>query len=292
MPPGAPTAAGPTALVLGAGGMRGPALAGFLRRLRSERIQVDIILGSSVGAIVAAVYAGLGMEPETMIDEARRLGPSALVHFALSRWRLPFLSARALGRSGPIPEVLRRLDRASFETLHHGVRRLGLLTFDLLAREELLHYGGPGLPAPLPLGAAVRAAGAIPALFPPLGASMGGRRRLLVDAGWMTAVPVERAFAPPVRAARVLAVDLSLRLCLRQARPAYWEHLKTACGERLVVLRPRVRRTGTVWLRRGDLDRLVAAGEECLDDAALAVLRAWPAGGVTPMEPARGAHFP
>lgn len=207
-------------LVLGAGGARGVAHAAVLRSLRREGIAIDAILGCSVGAIVGGMYAAVGMEPDEMLEASRRLTAGSLLAFALSRWRVPGLSAAAGRRAGAIPEFLARLDAASFERLHHGVRRLGILTFDLVRREEVLALGGPGLPAILPLASAVKASAAIPVLFPPLRAEIAGRRRYLADAGWFTAVPVERAFAPPLSSRRVIAVDLSLLVChARRAGP-------------------------------------------------------------------------
>ncbi len=264
-----------TVLALGAGGARGPALAGVLRRLSAERIPLDGIIGCSVGAIVGAMYAGVGLEPDEMIEAARRLDPASLLNFALSRWRLPWISQRALRRSGGIPGHLERLEGASFTRLHHGVSRLGVLVFDLLRRSEILVQGGPGEDAALGLAAAVKASAAIPFLFPPVRARLHGRRRLLVDPGWHTAVPVEHAFAKPFAARRVIAVDLGIRVCPRQARSRYWRELQDACGESLVLLRPRVSGTGLIVPRRGDADRLAAAGEESVDARALAAIRLW-----------------
>ncbi len=263
------------ALALGAGGARGVALAAVLRRLRAERIPIDAIVGCSVGGIVGAMYAAVGMEPDEMIEAARLLTPTTLLNYALSRWRLPFVSRAALRRSGAIPRLLRRLDEASFETLHHGVQRLGILTFDLLRREEVLLQGGPGLPAPLTVAMAVKASAAIPGLFPPLRATLPGRRCFLADPGWFTAVPVERSFAAPIGAHRVIAVDLSLLICLRQRPGAYWRHLQGICADRLIVLRPEVRGSGTIISHRGDPARLVAAGEAAVSGEALARLRCW-----------------
>lgn len=263
------------ALVLGAGGARGVALAGVLRRLREERIRFGTVLGCSVGAIVAGLYAAARMEPEEMIDRAGHLGPGSLFAFAVSRWRLPFLSDAALRRSAPIVEGLERLEAASFSRLRDGITTLGVLTYDLRSRAEVLIHGGPEMQPRLPLAAAVKASAAIPGLFPPLRVRSRHGGLLLVDAGWHTAVPIERAFARPIGARRVIAVDLGLRTCLRQARRSYWEDLQEACGDRLVVLRPAVRRFGTMLPRRGDAEALAAAGEECLHGEALRTVRAW-----------------
>jgi len=261
-------------LVLGAGGARGVAHAAVLRRLRREGVPIDAIVGCSVGAIVAAMYAAVGMDPDEMLLAARRLTAGSLLAFAVSRWKVPGLSEAAGRRAGAIPEYLERLEEASFARLHHNVRRLGVLTFDIVRREEVFLLGGPGLPVPLPLASAVKASAAIPVLFPPLRAEMGGRRRYLADAGWFTAVPVEWAFAPPLRSRRVIAVDLSLIVCPRQARRSYWQGLQQACGDRLLVLRPDVRGCGTIFARRGDPARLAEAGEAAVE-GSLGPLRAW-----------------
>ena len=273
MSPAAPSATG-IALVLGAGGARGVAHAAVLRRLRREGVPIEAIVGCSVGAIVGAMYAAAGMEPDEMLRASRRLTAGSLLAFALSRWRVPGLSGVAARHAGAIPEYLARLEAATFERLHHGVRRLGVLTFDVVRREEVFVLGGPGLPAPLPVASAVKASAAIPVLFPPLRADLGGRRRYLADAGWFTAVPIERAFAPPLRSWRVIAVDLSLLVCPRQARRSYWRRLQQACGDRLLVLRPEVRGCGTIFSRPGDPARLADAGEAAVE-RSLGVLRAW-----------------
>ena len=263
------------ALVLGAGGARGVAHAGVLKRLQAEGIPIDAIVGCSAGAIAGALYAGAGIGPEELIEAAEALGPSTVVSFALSRWRLPGLSDRALGRCGPLPRYLRRLEEASFATLHRGVRRLGILTLSLLEGRTRLLYGGPGLPVPLPLAAAVKASAAIPGLFPPLSARLDGRRRFLADPGWFTAVPVEAAFAPPIEARRVIAVDLSLIVCLRQLRRGYWEGLQRLHGDRLLVVRPALHDCGTILPRRGSAARAAAAGEAAIGPPALRAIRSW-----------------
>lgn len=287
-PPAAAACPARLAVVLGAGGARGVAHAAVLRRLHAGGLLPDALLGCSVGGIVAAMYAGVGLDPDGLLQGARRLDAGGLLAYALSRWRIPFLSERALRRAGAIPEYLERLERATFARLHHGVEWLGILAFDLGAREEVLFLGGGAAEPPLSLAGAVRASAAIPGLFPPLVARMNGRRRYLVDPGWSTSVPVERAFAPPLRARRVIAVDLSLRVCLRQRGAAYWRHLEETCGDRLVVLRPDVRGCGTIFSRPRDVDRLIAAGEEAVE-AAWPRLRAF-AGPPDRPEPAAGAR--
>ena len=263
------------ALVLGAGGARGVAHAGVLRRLEAERIPIHTLLGCSVGAIIAALYGAAGVTPDDMIAAARHLTPSSLLAYAVSRWRLPLLSRLALERAGPIPGHLKTLERAGFESLRPGLDGLGILAFDWRSRREVLFYGGPRRDAAVTLRGAVAASAAIPGLFPPARIRVGGRTRWLSDAGWHTAVPVERTFLPPVEADRVIAVSLAMRVCVRQARRSYWDHLERACGDRLVLLRPQVQGSGVLVPRRRDVDRLVEAGERSVDAGALRRIRSW-----------------
>ncbi len=225
---------------------------------------------------MGALYAAAGIDPGRLIEAAARVKPWSVLDLALARWRIPILSHRAERRPCGVAAQLKLLEKASFTRLHHGVRRLGIMVYDLYCRRERLVYGGPGLETPdLPLARAVAATLAIPGLFPPVRARCGDRTRLLLDAGWYTAVPVESAFAPPVGAHHVIAVDLGIRLTLRQRRRGYWEHLEQACGDRLLILRPRVESFGTMLLRRGDPERLVAAGEDAVGARELEILHSW-----------------
>ncbi|QEI14145.1 BamA/TamA family outer membrane protein [Cellvibrio japonicus] len=57
-----------TALVLGGGGARGAAHIGVLQVLEQERIPVDCVVGTSMGALVAGAYAA-GLAPSEMLDK-------------------------------------------------------------------------------------------------------------------------------------------------------------------------------------------------------------------------------
>src|SRR5688572_18115138 len=61
--PSSPVVAPPrVALVLGSGGRRGFAHIGVLKALTENGIRPDLVIGSSVGAVVGSLYAG-GMSP-------------------------------------------------------------------------------------------------------------------------------------------------------------------------------------------------------------------------------------
>ena len=57
-------------LVLSAGGLRGAAHVGVLRRLVQEGVRIDAIVGVSAGAVIAAYYAAVGLDFDKLIDDA------------------------------------------------------------------------------------------------------------------------------------------------------------------------------------------------------------------------------
>src|ERR1700687_2187080 len=57
-------------IVLSAGGLRGAAHLGVLRRIVRHQIPVDVMVGVSAGAIIAAYYAAVGLSVHEMIEEA------------------------------------------------------------------------------------------------------------------------------------------------------------------------------------------------------------------------------
>ena len=70
------------------------------------------------------------------------------------------------------------------------------------------------------------------------------------------------------------AVAMSLLEGSRLNSFAYWQSLETACGERLLVLRPDVRGRGTMISWPDDPARLIDAGEAAVE-RALGTIRSW-----------------
>src|SRR5207237_3570103 len=115
---------------------------------------------------------------------------------------------RFLHRAGIIPESLERLVGTSGDRLHHGVQRIGLVAYDLIAREEVFFHN---LQAAFPLADATRGAVAIPRIYPPRDCQVNGRRMRLIDGGVTNRLPVDYLFTPPFRPQQILAVDVSNR---------------------------------------------------------------------------------
>ncbi|MBI3608369.1 MAG: patatin-like phospholipase family protein [Nitrospirae bacterium] len=186
-------------LALGGGGVRGFAHLGVLSVLEKAGLAPHVVAGTSMGAIVAALYATLPSltEVETRLaDFFRRIGPSLLE-----------LARTAAVSPGAIP-----LDRPSlmdaaifhgfFDDLIPDIRfeqtrvPLAVVAVDLVSRTEIVYRSGPLRPA-------VLGSAALPGIFPPI----PHEGRVLIDGGWTCRIPVDAARA--VGADRVVAVEVS-----------------------------------------------------------------------------------
>jgi NTE family protein len=174
-------------LVLGGGAARGFAHVGVLQVLEENGIHPDLVVGTSAGSLVAALYASghggreLQHLAETM-DEA-----------ALTDWTLPFFR----------PGMFRGEALARYVDAQVGHRlieqmpvKLGIVATDLASGEGVLFERGD-------TGTAVRASSAVPAVFLPV--HIGHQD--FVDGGLVAPVPVR--YARQMGAQVVIAVDIS-----------------------------------------------------------------------------------
>ncbi len=226
------TAAAPTpprrprvGLVLSGGGARGFAHVGVLKALEAARVPVDLIVGTSMGAIVGGLYAS-GMsaeelereilavewgnvfdrrEPRQLLSQRRKeedfeLSPVLTLGFRNGEFILPggAVSTRSL-------EMLLR--RYTLSTRH-------LATFDGLptpfrAVATDMETGQPVVLDHGDLAAALRASMSVPGVFAPL--ELGGR--LLGDGGLVNNLPVD--VARRMGAEVVIAVNIATPLAGR-----------------------------------------------------------------------------
>jgi len=248
-------------LVLSAGGLRGAAHLGVFKRLIDAHIPIDVIVGSSAGAMVGAMYAAVGQSIEEIIEDAPRLrGRHVLVHSlvrrapgASGRWLQPY--------AGIVPERLSQLAGATFDTLHHGVRAFGVVCYDLAARRPMYFSSanthGLGLPA------VVRASGAVPFLFPPGCYEVEGREVRLTDGGIGDPIPSAFAREPGLDATHLVVSD-----CRGLARPLIPDG-------RAIYVRPALTGLGMLRSSRSGLMDAVRAGEAAVTDAMIDRVRAW-----------------
>ena len=171
-------------LALGGGFARGLAHIGVLKVLEEEKIPVNCIAGTSVGALIGAVYAS-GVSPKEMEEIA------ALVRFRdFARWTVSRLGFASNDR---MTGMLRRfLKVQTFEEMRVP---LAVIATDFATGEPVVFRSGE-------LVGPVRASCAYPGMFLPV--SVNGR--LMVDGMLAYSVPTS-----PLRhmgAERVLAVYL------------------------------------------------------------------------------------
>lgn len=176
------------ALVLGSGGAKGLAHIGVLKALEELRIGPDLVVGSSMGALIGAFYAA-GVSPEEQERVALTMTRRRIARFFTLK---PTLSGLIDGK-----RITKFLD------LYFGKRRIEDLRFsyaavavDLLTGDEVVFDSGS-------IAAAIRASGAIPGVLTPLESS----GRALVDGGILDPVPIRAARW--LGAERVIAVSLS-----------------------------------------------------------------------------------
>ncbi len=192
-------------LALGGGGARGYAHLGVLKVLQEANIPIDVIAGTSMGAVVGAAYA-TGYQIEELVDMALQM-----------RWRQLFgLADPTLPRQGVIAG--KRLERY-FETLTQGrdfnqlEKTLVVVATDITTGEEVRLNSGP-------VARALRASTAVPGVFCPV--RLG--RHLLVDGSVTTPVPA--AVAADAGAEVVIAVDVCSPVDQTDVLVQAWKWLK------------------------------------------------------------------
>ncbi|HEX5071411.1 MAG TPA: patatin-like phospholipase family protein [Vicinamibacterales bacterium] len=248
-------------LVLSAGGLRGAAHLGVLRRLIAEQIPIDVMVGVSAGAVVGAYYAAVGMSIDDIIADAPRMRLRHLLVHGLSL-RVPAgLTPWMRSRTGILPARLAALERAGFDTLHHGVCAFGVVCHDVRTRTPW--YFSTAESHGVTVATAVKASAAVPIVFPPRSEWVNGRELRLVDGGFSDGVPIAFARGAGLGATHVVVSD-----CRRAGPPV-------PIDDRTLCLRPALRGIGAVRSVSFSLDQAVAAGEAAVTDAVIARLRAW-----------------
>ena len=270
-------------LALGGGGARGLAHIGVLKALEDEGILIDIIAGTSSGALIGALYASgfnassiekKGLEflesseykkarLEFLKDEIEGEGSTRIKKIvSYAKWKLIYnlsLVKLALVSEKRIEAIVNSIiPEKNIEDLKIP---FACVSTDLTSNAGLCFTRGP-------LREAVRASITIPGLFPPL--QWKGRR--LVDGGAVNLVPVDIAF----RLGADLVVAVDVKGSLPRSSP---EDMKTGLDvilrtgyisglflnelrlrEADLVIKPEV---GNVhWVNFNKLDYCVRKGEE------------------------------
>jgi NTE family protein len=192
-------------VVLSAGGLRGAAHLGVLRRLVRHQIPVEVLVGVSAGAIIAAYYAAVGLSVHEMIDQAPIFRGRHLVMHGLAL-RLPASLKPFLRRfCGIIPQRLEQLEAATFTNLHHGIRRLGIVCHDIDRNQP--RYFSTTESRGVRLSDVTRASAAIPGVLPAKTMVIGTDVARLADGGISDSLPVDFVRSPTMGATHVIVSD-------------------------------------------------------------------------------------
>jgi NTE family protein len=249
------------AVVLSAGGLRGAAHVGVLRQLVQHGVPIHTIVGVSAGAVVGAYYAAVGLTFDDLMADATRFRGRHLLTYSVNVQLGRRLDQWIRQWCGVIPQRLRELESASFDRLHHGIRRLAIVCHDVLAGRP--RYFATGLTRDVPLHEAVRASASIPALFPPLPVREGEEEFRLTDGGVSDPVPLGFARGPHLGATHVVVSDCR------------WIGASPASDATTVWIQPRMPGTGTLWSPRRGLLSSVRCGEEAVTSDILGRIRQW-----------------
>ena len=189
-PPSPPAALKPPkppriGLALGGGAARGFAHIGVIQVLEEAGIRPDLVVGTSAGSLVAALYAA-GRTGSELARVALAMDESAITD-----WSFP---GRGMIRGDALARYVR--EQTGGRTIEQLPMPLGIVATDLDNGLAMLFQRGD-------VGLAVRASSAVPAVFQPV--NIGGRE--YVDGGLVSPVPVR--FARQMGAELVIAVDIS-----------------------------------------------------------------------------------
>jgi NTE family protein len=191
---------GGTVLVLGGGGGRGAAQLGVLRALAEHGIEPDGCVGTSVGALNAAVVAAKPLDEAVALLEEIWASTQTRDVFRSDRMRMVLNRIRQrpyLRSGGSLRELVRYASRMGDITTFEALRiPLRIIMTDLAEGEPVVASSGV-------LEDALCASASVPGMFPPV--QVGDR--LCVDGGVMENCSL--ATAASLMPSRVIAVDLS-----------------------------------------------------------------------------------
>ncbi len=174
-------------LALGGGAARGFAHVGVIQVLEQNGIRPDLVVGTSAGSLVAALYAS-GMNAVELERAA-----IAMEEATLTDWTLPFLG-RGMLRGEALSRYVRKA--VNGKLIEQMQIPLGVLATDLSNGQGIVFRRGD-------TAQAVRASSAVPGVFSPV--PIAGRE--YVDGGLVAPVPVRQA--RDMGAEVVLAIDIS-----------------------------------------------------------------------------------
>ncbi len=176
-------------VVLGSGAALGLAHIGVLKVLEREKIPIDVIAGSSIGAMIGALYA-VNQSAAEVEKFAMEITPSLLITRLIDISLYPvrgFLNGR-----GIMKHLSKQLGNRTFENCRVPLKVTGA---NLSTRESIIFESGM-------IADAVRASIAIPAIFKPI--FIDGET--IVDGGILNPLPIQALHDAGVH--KIIAVNV------------------------------------------------------------------------------------
>lgn len=252
-------------LALGSGGFRGLAHIGVIKVLEKNNIPIDLIAGSSIGALIGAFYA-----------DCRDI--EKIEKFVLkTNWKMG-ASIFDLGRHGGIVKG-KKIERLIKKWLGHACFKeikipVSVVATDLSDGKQVVIKNGNMVKA-------IRASLSVPLIFEPI-AYQG---RLLADGGLVNPVPDD--VVKKMGADKIIAVNLEngylkgklslkkasfLKVALRSYNILAWHLAETSVSEANVIISPKIGGDSIVGFNKffdnKEVKRIIKAGEQ----ATLAML--------------------
>lgn len=178
-------------LALGGGAARGFAHIGAIKVLEANGIVADLIIGTSAGSVIGALYAA-GYSGYQLHELALKMDEAEIAD-----WAMPFLGKYGgLIKGEALQNYINRMVRN--KPIEQLARPLGIVATDLQSGKGIVFRRGN-------TGMAVRASSSVPGVFQPV--RIAGKD--YVDGGLVAPVPVR--YAREMGAELVIAVDISSR---------------------------------------------------------------------------------
>ncbi len=177
-------------LALGGGAAKGFSHIGVIKMLAAQGIKVDMVAGTSAGAVVGAIYAGTG-DAYQLQKIAMSLDKSEL-----SDWKVPFSGNGGVLKGEKLQNFINQ--KVGNRTLQNLKIPFAAVATNLATGERIVFRSGN-------TGLAVRASAAIPNVFEPV--VIG--KQTYVDGGLSSPVPVSAL--KEMGANFVIAVDISAK---------------------------------------------------------------------------------
>lgn len=203
-------------LVLGSGAAFGFAHIGVLRVLEREKIPVDIIAGSSIGALVGAMWAS-GMDSHELEQVSKELDRKS-TFFKLIGFRDLSFPHRGFFKGDQIVRYVRSfLDRKTFRMLNIPVK---IVASNLFTGEEVIFDEGDVVDA-------IRASISIPGIF----RAVKYQGQYLIDGGVVDPLPVKVLSRYGVK--KIIAVNVLSAAEDHIQRQEYYETQKAQWAEEI-----------------------------------------------------------